>query len=506
MENIQELINSLIDYALNENFIYKQDIIYVKNKISNLIKIEAESLNDFKTLKCENIGNLLEKISEQAFKKGLITSNKNPYNELFETKLMGELIPFPSTINKIFWEKYKVSAKEATDWYFKFSKSTNYIKTNRIAQNLSWDFKTDFATIVITINLSKPEKDPKAIAEALKINLSKYPECFLCKENVGFSGHVNHPPRQTHRVIDLKLADEDWFIQYSPYMYYNEHMIVINEKHTPMKIDEKTFVRLADFLDYFPHYFIGSNADIPIVGGSMLSHDHYQAGRHKMPIDEAKPLKELGSFLFKEVTATWLNWPLTTIRLRSKDRDKLIKASVKLNDFWQKYEDKDNNIIPFTGNIRHNTVTPIMRKQNDVYELDIVLRNNLTNKEFPGGIYHPHPEIHPVKKENIGLIEVMGYAILPARLKNTISDISRALENNLNFEEIKENNENFENIFCELQKEYSGTNAEDLVKKKISNIFATGLSHCGVMKIDKKGEKAMDTFVSAFKKDISKQI
>ncbi len=499
MNNIYELTESLIGYALDNGFIYQDDIVYIKNRLADHLAIDASLIAKPKRNSTVNIGKLLASISAWAFQNGNLESLSNPYDDLFETALMSILVPLPSTVNRQFNSLYQKSPQQATDWYYNFSKSTDYIKTNRIANNVIWQHQTPYGNMTLAINLAKPEKDPKAIAAAAKMTQTGYPKCLLCAENVGFAGHLNHSARQTHRIINLKLANEDWFFQYSPYMYYDEHTIIVKHEHEPMLINRLTFQRLADFVDYLPHYFIGSNAGLPIVGGSMLAHDHYQGGNYDMPIVAAKSYMEFNKSIFPNVTVDWLNWPLTTLRLRSADKTALIDACETITNKWRLYDNIAYGLIAETS-APHHAITPIMRKIGDDYEIDMVLRSNLTSELYPDGIYHPHPEVHPVKKENIGLIEVMGYAVLPGRLKQTIADLAAGLSTQKQFADLPESCVGFADIYAQLLANYQvGSNAETAVKNTIGDTFILGLHHAGVIKNDQAGKAVMLDFLSTLR-------
>ncbi len=498
MKNIYKMTAALIQYALDKDLLKAQDIIYTRNRIADYLQIDGAQITVTAAEPIQSIGQLLADISQWAARQNIIESATMPYSDLFETKLMALIVPKPSSVESDFWRRYEQSAKSATDWFFDFSKSIDYVKVNSIAQNIVWQHATAYGAMTMSINLSKPEKDPKAIAAAAKMAQSNYPKCLLCKDNIGFAGHLNHPARQTLRTIDIKLNDENWFIQYSPYAYYNEHMIAIKDEHTPMLVNGDTYRRLCDFVEYFPHYFIGSNAGLPIVGGSMLAHDHYQGGNYKMPIVDATAYRDYAYSLFDTVKTTWLNWPLTTLRLQSESRNDLILACTKLQNFWQDYSDSENSLIAHTDQ-PHHAITPILRKRNGLYEMDMVLRSNLTSEQYPDGIYHPHPEIHPVKRENIGLIEVMGYAILPGRLKQTCDDLARGLRDDVDFLDLPASSAGFADIYDALKRDYKGEDAAQCVRAIVADTFVKGLEHAGVIANDAAGEAKMDKFISAFK-------
>lgn len=503
-KNIYMLVETILEYGISKELIQAEDLIYARNRIYNELKLEG--ICGVASYEGEHsVSEIMNWIIDWSYDNGILTSKYPNYTDLFDTKLMDIMTPMPSEVNKRFWELYRESPRRATDWYYDFSISTEYIRMNRVSKNIVWKKSTTYGEMVMTINRSKPEKDPKSIIESAKVKSEEYPKCLLCYENVGYYGNANYPARQTHRVIPFTLADEPWFFQYSPYVYYNEHAIVIAKEHKPMKISGKTFERLLDFVDIFPHYFIGSNADLPLVGGSMLSHDHYQAGCYEMPMARADVYKEYKLKQFEGVSCMWLNWPLTVLRLQSEDRIALKKAAEYITDTWRNYTDEAAEILAFTDNEPHHTVTPILRKYDSYYELDIVLRDNRRNDEFPDGIYHPHKEIHPIKKENIGLIEVMGLAVLPDRLAETLDILASGLEKNLEFCEVEELSREyvsgFEDIYNRLKHNYKHGDVLELVKSEFGAIFVEGLKHCGVIENSLAGEGKMEKFILAVNKE-----
>ena len=429
--NISNLIKELIAYGIKSGLVSENDRIYCINRLLELFgENEYSPSDDVKSGRDLHL--ILEDMTEYAIDNNILESDTITSKDLFDTKIMGLITPPPSVVRDEFSKRYKKSPKEATDWYYDFSKATNYIRTDRIAKDIKWESPTSYGTLDITINLSKPEKDPRDIANALSAPKSGYPLCLLCEENEGYAGTLTHPARQNHRIIPIKLCGQQYYLQYSPYVYYNEHCIVFNEKHTPMKIDEDAFAKLLDFVQAFPHYIIGSNADLPIVGGSILTHDHFQGGCYEFPMVRAGYLKEFKIKGYDDIQAGIINWPLSTIRLRSKNMAALVKASTHILELWRNYSDEDSFIFAFTyedeKKVPHNTITPIARMRGDEYEIDLVLRNNITTDEHPLGVYHPHSEYHHIKKENIGLIEVMGVAILPARLKGELAHMAAITE------------------------------------------------------------------------------
>ena len=417
-------IDQLLKYAENHGLVSGSDIIMSRNLLLDLLKINQPATYDSGLCHDTDLESILAALLQYAYENGLIEDNTTTYRDLFESKIMGILTPRHAEVIAKF-NAFSNKA-DAVNYFYALSKATNYIKTARIQKNLRWMHPTECGELEITINLSKPEKDPKEIAKALTATEKTYPKCLLCVENVGFAGHINHPSRQNHRIIPITLGDEDWYLQYSPYAYYNEHCIPLCGQHRPIAIHRGTFEKLLDFLQLFPQYFVGSNADLPIVGGSILNHDHFQGGRHKFPIEKAAAYAE---YTLMGVKAELIKWPMSVIRLSSKHRSEIVNAATDILAKWRGYEDETVNIIPYSGKTPHNTVTPIARinSQNE-YEFDLVLRNNRTNADYPDGIFHPHPHVHHIKKENIGLIEVMGLAILPGRLATQLNVTDRSGE------------------------------------------------------------------------------
>lgn len=433
--SISDLIAELIIYGSKSGLMEEDDEICCRNKLLELFE-EAEYAPTKDVTSARELHLILEDMMDIAVKKGLIENDTIAQRDLFDTKIMGLITPAPSTVRHHFKSLYEESPKKATDWYYDISRATNYIRTDRIAKDIKWVAASPFGDLDITINLSKPEKDPRDIANALSAPKSGYPLCLLCRENEGYAGTLSHPARQNHRIIPIKLCGQSYYLQYSPYVYYNEHCIVFNEKHTPMKIDEDAFAKLLDFIQAFPHYTIGSNADLPIVGGSILTHDHFQGGSYEFPMVRAEYTKKFKLKGYDRIDAGIINWPLSTIRLRSSDMAMLVRACTMILAAWREYTDEESFIFAYTDEdgVRtpHNTITPIARMRDGLYEMDLVLRNNITTKEHPLGVYHPHSEYHHIKKENIGLIEVMGMAILPARLKEELASIESIIKENLN--------------------------------------------------------------------------
>lgn len=491
--NVYKRVRELADYGISTNLVEKEDRIYIINQLLDCLQLEEYEETSGEETHLEII---LEDLLCYACEKGLIEDNITE-RDLFDTKLMGILVPRPSNIVNRFEELYKESAKKATDFYYELSKNSDYIRKYRIKKDMKWIVLTEFGEMDITINLSKPEKDPKAIAAAKKAKQSGYPKCLLCKENVGYAGRMNHPARQNHRIIPVKIQNQTWGFQYSPYVYYNEHCIVFNYDHIPMRIERDTFCKLFDFVKQFPHYFVGSNADLPIVGGSILSHDHFQGGCYEFAMAKAPVEKQFEIKGFEDVEVGRVKWPMSVLRLRGEDANRLIDLGDKILKKWRNYSDESVHIYAFTDDEPHNTITPIARKKGDKFELDLVLRNNLTTEEHPLGLFHPHQELHHIKKENIGLIEVMGLAVLPARLKKEMKllseyiidkkDIRSCNEIEKHGDWVEEFSKKYENITRE--------NIEDILKTEIGIVFMKVLEHAGVYKRDEKGMDAFEKFV-----------
>ena len=420
--------------------------------------------------------------------------------DLFDTELMGRLTPRPSQVIRAFRTRYEESPEAATDWYYQFSQDTDYILRYRIAKDVKWVAPTPYGDLDITINLSKPEKDPRAIAAAKTAPQGGYPKCQLCRENEGYAGRMNHPARQNHRIIPITIDGKDWFFQYSPYVYYNEHCIVFNGQHVPMKIDRSAFRKLLNFVKQFPHYFVGSNANLPIVGGSILSHDHFQGGRYTFAMEKA-PVEKAVSFPgFEDVECGIVKWPMSVIRLRSADDDRLVDLAEKILTTWRGYTDEAAFIFAETDGEPHNTITPIARMRDGKFELDLVLRDNITTEEYPLGVYHPHQELHHIKKENIGLIEVMGLAVQPSRLKGELADLADAFVEGRDIR-ADETLEKHNHWAEELKTRYTFTkeNAMDILQKEVGVVFATVLEHAGVYKCTDEGRTAFLRFINSMK-------
>ena len=492
-------IAALADYGVSRGLIAEADRTWAVNTL-----LAAMGLTEYEEPQAAGTAEtslemILGLLTEFAVKRGLIQGDITS-RDLFDTGLMGILTPRPSQVIGTFREKYAQSPQAATDWYYRFSQDTDYIRRYRIARDVKWVAPTEYGDLDITINLSKPEKDPRAIAAAKAAPQSGYPKCQLCRENEGYAGRINHPARQNHRIIPVVIDGRDWFFQYSPYVYYNEHCIVFSAEHTPMKIDRSTFRKQLDFIRQFPHYFVGSNADLPIVGGSILSHDHFQGGRYTFAMERA-PVERPVSFPgFDDVEAGIVRWPMSVIRLRCGDDKRLVELADKILLAWRGYTDEDAFILAETAGEPHNTITPIARMREGKFELDLVLRNNITTEEYPLGVYHPHQELHHIKKEHIGLIEVMGLAVLPARLKGELTLLADALVQgeDLRAEETLGKHADWAE---ELKTRYSFTqeNALDILKKEVGIVFAQVLEHAGVYKCTAEGRAAFLRFIETVK-------
>lgn len=505
---IQEKILKLVNYGLATGLVEKEDTIFTTNRLLELFQvddIDDEVLLAWQAAPTPSreeaegyLEELLSEMLDYAYENGITTENSVVYRDLFDTKIMSMLMPRPSQVIKTFRDLYeKESPVAATDYYYRTSCDSDYIRRYRIKKDLKWTTETEYGTLDITVNLSKPEKDPKAIAAAKLAKQSGYPKCLLCKENEGYAGRVNHPARQNHRIIPITINNSDWFFQYSPYVYYNEHCIVFNSQHTPMKIERATFGKLLDFVETFPHYFVGSNADLPIVGGSILSHDHFQGGHYEFAMAKAPIEKEVSFVGFDDVKAGIVKWPMSVIRLDCPDKNRLIELADKILLAWRGYTDEAAFIFAETDGEPHNTITPIARKRGDVYELDLVLRNNITTEEHPLGVYHPHAKLHHIKKENIGLIEVMGLAVLPARLKDEIAGLADAIVNgkDLRADAELEKHADWVDEFKGNYDSITADNVNDILQKEIGLVFSEVLEDAGVYKCTEEGRAAFQKFI-----------
>ena len=491
---IETYIDALISYGMNKGLTQPEDHIYLQNRL-----LEALQLDDYNPSdepQPEELEEILTGLLDYACEKGICDDNITA-RDLFDTKLMGLLTPMPREVIGIFREKMAVSPREATDYYYELSCDTDYIRRYRIAKDMRWKYNSAYGQLDITINLSKPEKDPKAIAAAKNAPQSAYPKCQLCAENEGYAGRINHPARQNHRIIPITVAGEEWCLQFSPYVYYNEHCIVFNKKHIPMKIDRSAFAKLLDFVDTFPHYFVGSNADLPIVGGSILSHEHFQGGHYEFAMERAGIREKVAFAGFEDVQAGIVDWPMSVIRLNGKDRSRLVELAEKILACWRGYTDEACCVIAESDGEPHNTITPIARRRGELFELDLVLRCNITSEEHPMGVFHPHADKHHIKKENIGLIEVMGLAVLPSRLKAELSALAEAIVNN---EDISadENLSKHASWVDELKEKHQFTkeNALDIILQETGKVFAEVLEDAGVYKNNAQGKAGFLRFVA----------
>jgi len=491
---IDREITALVRYALDKQLIQPEDKTWAVNQL-----IAALGLDEYQeTAPCEqSLEEILSGILDDAVARGFIEDGVTS-RDLLDTRLMGILTPRPSLVTAWFKDRYAKSPREATDWYYRFSQDTDYIRRYRIAKDVKWVAPTEYGDLDITINLSKPEKDPRAIAAAKSAPQSGYPKCQLCRENEGYAGRMNHPARGNHRIIPVRIDGGDWFLQYSPYVYYNEHCIVFNSRHIPMKIDCSAFRKLLDFVKQFPHYFVGSNADLPIVGGSILSHDHFQGGHYTFAMEKAPVEREVTFPGFGDVEAGIVRWPMSVLRLRSGDDGRLVELADRILTAWRGYTDEDVFVFAETDGEPHNTITPIARMRDGKYELDLVLRNNITTPEHPMGVYHPHAELHHIKKENIGLIEVMGLAVLPARLKGELTRLGEVLAAGGDPAEDPALQKHAP-WAAELRERYSFTqeNVDGILRDEVGKVFAKVLEHAGVFKRDRQGREAFLRFVEA---------
>ena len=494
---IDAAVSKLAAYALRTGLIEPCEYTWAVNTILDALKLDSYT-DPGKEWEELELAPILEELLDDAHARGVLAENSIVYRDLFDTKLMGVLTPRPAQVIEKFQALYAKSPRAATDWYYQFSQDTNYIRRDRIAKDVQWKAPTQYGELDITINLSKPEKDPKAIAAARNLPASAYPRCQLCAENEGYAGRVNHPARQNHRIVPITINGSPWYLQYSPYVYYNEHCICLNKVHTPMKIDRACFAKLLDFVGQFPHYFVGSNADLPIVGGSILSHEHFQGGHHTFPMEKAE--KEFGFTVpgFADVDCCVVKYPMTVLRLNSENKDHLCDLAGKILAKWRTYSDPAAMIFAETDGEPHNTITPIARMREGRYELDLVLRNNLTTKEHPMGLYHPHEELHHIKKENIGLIEVMGLAVLPGRLKKEMADLREALlkGENLRENEALSKHADWADAFMPRHPEFGEENAEAIIQYEIGQVFARVLECAGVYKCTEAGRAALKRFLT----------
>ena len=492
---IETYIDSLVSYAMNTGLAEPCDHMVLVNRLLDLLGMDAYTPSE--EPQTEDLEEILTGMLEYAVEKGLCDDNITA-RDLFDTRIMGALTPMPREVIRTFREKYAINPVEATDWYYKFSCDTDYIRRYRIAKDMRWKYAGDYGEMDITINLSKPEKDPKAIAAAKNAPQSSYPKCQLCAENEGYAGRMNHPARENHRIIPITVCGEPWCLQYSPYVYYNEHCIVFNSKHIPMKIDRSAFEKLLSFVTEFPHYFVGSNADLPIVGGSILSHEHFQGGHYTFAMETAAVETEVSFAGYEDISAGIVKWPMSVLRLTGKDPVKIADLADKILNCWRGYSDESVGVIAFSDGEPHNTITPIARRRGEDYELDLVLRCNITTGEHPLGVFHPHADKHHIKKENIGLIEVMGLAVLPSRLKNELTELAQAVAmgKDIRTDAVLDKHADWVD---ELKKQYTFTseNAMDIILQETGKVFAAVLEDAGVYKRTQEGQAAFLRFVDA---------
>ena len=491
---IETYIDSLISYAMNCGLAEPEDHQVLVNRLLDLLRLDDYTPSE--DPQSEDLEEILAGILAYAVEKGLCDDGITA-RDIFDTRIMGALTPMPREVIRTFREKYAKDPVEATDWYYKFSCDTDYIRRYRIAKDMRWKYASEYGEMDITINLSKPEKDPKAIAAAKNAPQTAYPKCQLCRENEGYAGRMNHPARANHRIIPIEICGAHWCLQYSPYVYYNEHCIVFNSAHIPMKIDKSAFEKLLDFVGVFPHYFVGSNADLPIVGGSILSHEHFQGGHYTFAMETA-PVEESLTFRgFEEIKAGIVKWPMSVIRLCGSDPARIADLADKILLAWRGYTDESVSVIAFSDGQPHNTITPIARRRGQDYELDLVLRCNITTDEHPMGVFHPHGEKHHIKKENIGLIEVMGLAVLPSRLKQELTDLAEAAATGRDISSDETLSKHA--LWLEELKQiytFNGENALDIILQETGKVFAAVLEDAGVYKNTPEGRTAFLRFVA----------
>ncbi len=493
--DIYRNIKALVKYGLKTGLVEKEDEIFTVNRLLELFRLDG--LEEREEGPDRELEEILTEMLDYAYEAGILEENDVTHRDLFDTKIMGLLMPRPSEVTREFYRLYQESPEAATEYFYKLSQDSDYIRRYRIVKDRKWAVSTKYGDLDITINLSKPEKDPKAIAAAKLARQSGYPKCLLCMENEGYAGRINHPARQNHRVIPVTIQESGWGFQYSPYVYYNEHCIVFNGQHVPMKIEHGTFCKLFDFVKQFPHYFVGSNADLPIVGGSILSHDHFQGGHYEFAMAKAAVEKSFQIKGFEDVEAGIVNWPMSVIRLSSEDTERIIALADHILEKWRGYTDEAAFIYAVTDGEPHNTITPIARKRGGKFELDLVLRNNITTQEHPLGVYHPHAKLHHIKKENIGLIEVMGLAVLPARLKDEMEALSEAIleKKDLRSNEALEKHADWAEEFLPKYEKIDASNITDILHQEIGNVFMQVLEDAGVYKQTKEGQEAFMRFV-----------
>ena len=498
---IETYIDALVSYAMNKGLAEPVDHQVLVNRLLDLLRLDDYTPSD--EPQSEDLEEILGGILDYAVEKGLCDDGITA-RDIFDTRIMGAITPMPREVIGIFNHLYAEDPVKATDWYYRFSCDTDYIRRYRIAKDMRWKYKSLYGEMDITINLSKPEKDPKAIAAAKNVPQTAYPKCQLCRENEGYAGRMNHPARANHRIVPIEIRGEDWCLQYSPYVYYNEHCIVFNSQHVPMKIDRSAFVKLLDFVRVFPHYFVGSNADLPIVGGSILSHEHFQGGHYTFAMETAPIEKEISFAGYEDISAGIVRWPMSVIRLNGSDPERIADLADKILTCWRAYSDESVGVVAFSEGEPHNTITPIARRRGQAYELDLVLRCNITSEEHPLGVFHPHADKHHIKKENIGLIEVMGLAVLPSRLKGELTALAEAILSGADIaadqvlakhapwvEELKQRH-----VFTE-------ENALDIILQETGKVFAEVLEDAGVYKNTPEGAAAFARFIGRVNEEVS---
>ena len=492
---IETYIDSLVSYAMNNGLAEPADHMVLTNRLLDILrKDDYEPSNETQT---EDLEEILAGMLDYAVANGLCDDGITA-KDIFDTRIMGAITPMPREVIRTFEEKYAMNPVAATDWYYKFSCDTDYIRRYRIKKDMRWKFASQYGELDITINLSKPEKDPKAIAAAKNAPQNAYPKCQLCVENEGYAGRMNHPARANHRIVPIDVCGQDWCLQYSPYVYYNEHCIVFNSQHVPMKIDKSAFEKLLDFVGTFPHYFVGSNADLPIVGGSILSHEHFQGGHYRFAMESAGLRQEIFFQGYEDIHAGIVNWPMSVIRLNGKDPARIADLADKILSAWRGYTDLDASVIAFSDGEPHNTITPIARRRSDYFELDLVLRCNITTSEHPLGVFHPHADKHHIKKENIGLIEVMGLAVLPSRLKGELAALKEAVlaGADLRADAVLEKHADWIDEI-KSRRSFTEENAMDILMEETGRVFSAVLEDAGVYKCSEEGRKQFMAFVDA---------
>lgn len=489
-------VTALLDYAEKTELIHPCERVWARNTVLDALQLNA--VPELAVAEGASLQEILDVFLDDAFERGVLEENTMTYRDLLDTEIMGRLTPRPAEVRAKAEELAEQGPEELTDWYYRFSQDTNYIRRDRMTRDVRWTTDTEYGTLDITINLSKPEKDPKAIAAARLLPASDYPRCMLCADNEGYAGRLDYPARQNHRLLPVTVDGKAWFMQYSPYMYYNEHCIVFNGEHVPMVIDKACFRKLLDFVRQFPHYFVGSNADLPIVGGSILAHDHFQGGRYTFAMERAQVEREIVFKEFEEIRAGIVKWPLSVIRLTAADPDRLVELADRILTAWRAYSDASAMILAETEGVPHNTITPIARRRGEDYEFDLVLRNNLTTPEHPLGLYHPHEELHHIKKENIGLIEVMGLAVLPGRLKEELDAVGACLAGNGDLRKDPRTQVHAD-WAEELRTRYQFTedNVREIIREEVGRVFARVLEHAGVYQRTPEGQAAFLRFIDA---------